>query len=278
MKKALCFLCCCLSIFFWGCKVETVQQHQQAASPSQQAAVSSGSQNSVDSRPVSNENGSESQASFSSVAESGVTSSQAPESREEDQALEAPASKETAGSSVSSSESPKREEAPAQEMETASLWEDSQSAPSQPPASRQETPSQGGSESQPVSSEPEQATVAVSVSVLCPIAVGHPELNPGVVLPADGVMVSGLAVTLSPGQTAFDALVHTGLALDYSGSPASQSVYLKGIGGLYERDCGPASGWVFSVNGTYLNAGCSNVVLNDGDQVVFQFTDGTLLR
>ena len=110
------------------------------------------------------------------------------------------------------------------------------------------------------------------------MAVGNPNLNPGVTVPSDGVMVSGLSLELTPGQTAFDALSQTGLALDYTGSPSRKNVYLRGIGGLYEKDCGPSSGWVFSVNGAYPNTGCSNVALNDGDVVSFQFTDGTKLN
>ena len=97
-------------------------------------------------------------------------------------------------------------------------------------------------------------------------------------MPSDGVMVSGLSLELTPGQTAFDALQQTGLALDYSGSPSRKDVYLRGIGGLYQKDCGPSSGWVFSVNGVYPNTSCSKVALSDGDVVSFQFTDGTKLN
>ena len=103
-------------------------------------------------------------------------------------------------------------------------------------------------------------------------------LNPGVTVPSDGVMVSGLSLELTPGQTAFDALSQTGLALDYSGSPSRKDVYLRGIGGLYQKDCGPSSGWGFSVNGAYPNTSCSKVALSDGDVVSFQFTDGTKLN
>ena len=130
----------------------------------------------------------------------------------------------------------------------------------------------------PPAPEPEPETITVTVSVLCTLAVGNPNLNPGVTVPSDGVMVSGLSLELTPGQTAFDALSQTGLALDYSGSPSRKNVYLRGIGGLYERDCGPSSGWVFSVNGAYPNTSCSKVTLSDGDVVSFQFTDGTKLN
>ena len=53
--------------------------------------------------------------------------------------------------------------------------------------------------------EPDPETITVTVSVLCTLAVGNPNLNPGVTVPSDGVMVSGLSLELTPGQTAFDS-------------------------------------------------------------------------
>lgn len=249
-KKIGCLvLCLCLASLFWGCKVETVEQHEQGAS-------SSVSQQESSSRAASGEGmGKPSQAAGSGEGTSSKAS-QAGESREED----------PAGASGAAQESQKAPAVSAGESKAPG------GTPSQP-----ETPSAAQASSVPPEPEPEPETITVTISVLCDLAVGNPSLNPGVSVPADGVMVSGLSLSLTPGQTAYDALKQTGLALDYSGSPSRKNVYLRGIGGLYEKDCGPASGWVFSLNGGYPNTSCSNVTLNDGDVVVFQFTDGTKL-
>ena len=44
LKKLGCLVCClCLAASFWGCKVETVEQHQQAASSQASQAQNSSS-------------------------------------------------------------------------------------------------------------------------------------------------------------------------------------------------------------------------------------------
>ena len=59
---------------------------------------------------------------------------------------------------------------------------------------------------------------------------------------------------------------------EYVDASAYDSVYIEGIGNLYEYDCGPQSGWMYSVNGTYPGLGCSSYTLADGDVIVFNYT------
>ena len=47
---------------------------------------------------------------------------------------------------------------------------------------------------------------------------------------------------------------------------------MQGINYLYEYSCGPLSGWMFRVNGEYPGKGCSNYILQDGDQVEWVYT------
>ena len=255
LKKLGCVVCClCLAASVWGCKVETVEQHEKGAS-------SSVSQQESSSRNASSKEGKGSSQVSSGGKEASSQTSQAGESPTENDPNSDPG--------VSQGE-----------PETPAASNRESKAPGKTPSQSGNTPpAQTSSVSPAPEPEPEPVpeTITVTVSVLCDLAVGNPNLNPGVSVPSDGVMVSGLSLNLTPGQTAFDALKQTGLALDYSGSPSRKNVYLRGIGGLYERDCGPASGWVFSVNGGYPNVSCSNVTLNDGDTVAFQFTDGTKL-
>ena len=244
LKKLGCLVCClCLAASFWGCKVETVEQHQQAAS-----SQASQAQNSSSKTGAGKEEKDSSKPSGSS--------------QQEGQGNKAG---ESAGENAEKASVPPASNTP--EAPAVSQPGGASSAPAEPAPSAPEP-----------EPEPDPETITVTVSVLCTLAVGNPNLNPGVTVPSDGVMVSGLSLELTPGQTAFDALSQTGLALDYTGSPSRKNVYLRGIGGLYEKDCGPSSGWVFSVNGAYPNTGCSNVALNDGDVVSFQFTDGTKLN
>lgn len=60
-----------------------------------------------------------------------------------------------------------------------------------------------------------------------------------------------------------------GLPVDYSGGKSS--AYIKGIGGLYEKDYGPTSGWVYSVNGVRVSKSCGKCLLMPGDRVAWTY-------
>ena len=44
-------------------------------------------------------------------------------------------------------------------------------------------------------------------------------------------------------------------------------MYVKGIGGLAEFDCGDESGWTYYVNGVFINNASTGTVLSNGDAV-----------
>ena len=256
LKKLGCLVCClCLAASFWGCKVETVEQHQQAAS-----SQASQAQNSSSKTGAGKEEKDSSKPSGSSQQEGQGNKAGESAGENAEKASVPPASNTPEAPAVS------------QPGRLPSSGAQSQSGGA---SSAHAEPAPSAPEPEP---EPDPETITVTVSVLCTLAVGNPNLNPGVTVPSDGVMVSGLSLELTPGQTAFDALSQTGLALVYTGRPSRKNVHLRGIGGLYEKDCGASSGWVFSVNGAYPNTSCSKVALSDGDVVSFQFTDGTKLN
>jgi len=55
-------------------------------------------------------------------------------------------------------------------------------------------------------------------------------------------------------------------------TPAYNSVYIEGIGNLYEFDLGDTSGWLYSVNGIEPRYGCSDYILKNGDRVEFWYS------
>jgi len=72
------------------------------------------------------------------------------------------------------------------------------------------------------------------------------------------------------GVTAFDALKalcdENGISLNYQ-----RKTYIQGIGGLNEKDCGSASGWVYLVNGVKPSKPASSYVLENGDVVEWRY-------
>ena len=95
-------------------------------------------------------------------------------------------------------------------------------------------------------------------------------------VPEDGIMLASTEVEFTGGESVFDVfrkvLREEKLHFEYVDASAYDSVYIEGIGNIYEFDCGPQSGWMFSVNDVYPGLGCSSYTLADGDVIVFSYT------
>ena len=118
-----------------------------------------------------------------------------------------------------------------------------------------------------------------TLEIRCDMLLGNlDKLQPGKteLVPEDGVILAVTEVEFSGGESVFDVfrkvLREEKIHFEYVDASAYDSVYIEGIGNLYEFDCGPQSGWMFSVNGVYPGLGCSSYTLADGDVIVFNYT------
>lgn len=70
------------------------------------------------------------------------------------------------------------------------------------------------------------------------------------------------------------ALKEHHVQFEYDGAGANKygSVYIQGINHLYEKNAGPLSGWMYSVNGKNPGIGCDGYKVKDGDQIVWQYS------
>ncbi len=121
----------------------------------------------------------------------------------------------------------------------------------------------------------EENALQCTLSVRCDTALGKAgEKNS--ILPQDGVIFAGEGLAFSEGESVFDVLLREmqthGIPLEFTKSPMYQSVYIEGIGNLYERDCGSQSGWIYKVNGEKPGYDCSNYILKPGDRIEWVYT------
>lgn len=95
-------------------------------------------------------------------------------------------------------------------------------------------------------------------------------------VPTDGVLYPEQSVAFSEGETVFDVLQREmrrcQIHMEYSVTPLYNSVYIEGIGNLYEIDAGDLSGWMYRVNGVFPNYGCSLYELKSGDRIEWVYT------
>ena len=94
------------------------------------------------------------------------------------------------------------------------------------------------------------------------------------VIPASGIYYSGKC-SFTAEESVYDILKRitkeNNIALDSEVTPMYGTYYVKGIGGLYQFDCGSKSGWMYSVNGMTPNVGASNYQVSNGDVIVFYY-------
>lgn len=122
----------------------------------------------------------------------------------------------------------------------------------------------------------EKNTINVTVSISCKAALNNPELNTGITLPSDGIILNSLSIKINEGDTVYDAFekvcTDAGINFKFTGTAARKSIYISSISGLSQMDCGKYSGWKYSVNGIESTIGCSMYTLSDGDIIDWYYT------
>lgn len=95
------------------------------------------------------------------------------------------------------------------------------------------------------------------------------------IIPESGIFYSGQC-TFSQGETVYDVLKRIckekDIALDSSYTPIYGSYYIRGIGNLYEFDCGSESGWKYAVNGVTPGVGASQYTIQNKDKIIFFYS------
>jgi len=121
--------------------------------------------------------------------------------------------------------------------------------------------------------------LSCTLEIRCDTLLDHlDEMTPekAALVPADGVLLAETEAEFTGGESVFDVfrrlLREEKLHFEYVDASAYDSVYIEGIGNLYEYDAGPQSGWMYSVNGTYPGLGSSAYTLADGDVIQFRYT------
>lgn len=96
------------------------------------------------------------------------------------------------------------------------------------------------------------------------------------IIPADGIIFEQKEVVFFEGESVFNVLLRelkkNKIHLEFVNTPIYNSAYIEGIANLYEFDCGELSGWMYKVNGTFPNYGCSRYFLKPGDRVEWVYT------
>lgn len=145
------------------------------------------------------------------------------------------------------------------------------------PSSAQQTtqPATEKPTEQPAQPQAETCTISINCSTILNNMDKLKEEKKGIV-PSSGIILSGCETEIQEGDSVYDVLVRVcqqnKIHMDADYTPAYGSAYIKGIGNLYERDCGNLSGWTYRVNGVFPGVGCSSYEVKEGDVIEFLYT------
>ena len=126
--------------------------------------------------------------------------------------------------------------------------------------------------------EPKQEPTC-TISISCAAALAHLDQCDGAkaeLIPQDGWILQPIKVTIQAEETVFDVLLRTckeqKIPLEFTDTPMYGSSYIEGIYNLYEYDMGDLSGWMYSVNDSFPNYGCSQYTVQNGDVIRWLYT------
>lgn len=176
------------------------------------------------------------------------------------------------------SEEQKQKEPPKQEVQQVQEQKEQASKPeqakqpinpNQPVAAKPAAPAQQPQQAQPVNQQPTQP------------AQTQPEPKKETAVVTLSVRGNGSTilrkteVELQANDTVFTVLSRTlrkqGIPMEHTGS--GSSVYVQGIQNLYEGDFGPTSGWMYSVNGVFVNKSAGAQAVKKGDNIEWVYTE-----
>ena len=131
-----------------------------------------------------------------------------------------------------------------------------------------------------------------TVSIRCDTILDHmADLNEAkkAFVPEDGLLLTDVPMEIFAGDTVYTILRRacdehacqadcdfrkSGIQMEASQTPGfgMDAYYVQGIHQLYEKDCGPRSGWMFLVNGQIPDVGAGMYSVQDGDKIQWVYT------
>lgn len=148
-------------------------------------------------------------------------------------------------------------------------------------AGTEQKPRVQSSESKNVTTEEngEKASQKCEISVSCAAVLNNMDslkASKRDIIPENGWILKNTETKINDGESAFDVLERVmrdnKIPMEFSKTPAYNSVYLEGIANLYEFDCGALSGWQYRVNGVFLSFASSEYKVKSGDKIEFLYT------
>lgn len=135
----------------------------------------------------------------------------------------------------------------------------------QPVTASTSKPTTAATESAPAT----PAYVVCTLEITTHILTDNPDFSGQA--PANGIILKKTEVTVPNGSSVYDVLSAAcssrQIKLHVTGSAKYSTIYVVGIAGIKEKQCGNLSGWKYDVNSVTANMGCSSYTVSNGDHI-----------
>lgn len=163
------------------------------------------------------------------------------------------------------------------------IYREQQSTEETTDAQTEESPAPTVTEESTVSQEPAEPVsdgeMTCSLSIRCDTVLNNLQYldeEKIAIIPENGVIYENKNAVFYEGESVFNVMLRelkkNKIHFEFTKTPAYNSIYIEGIGNLYEFDCGELSGWLYKVNGTTPGCSSSQYMLKDGDSVEFMYS------
>ncbi len=121
----------------------------------------------------------------------------------------------------------------------------------------------------------------VTLTIQCSnILKNWEQLDEGVkdanVVPKDGYILKKQKFQIAKNETAYSLIVRVKkqlkIDMNITYSPQFQNYYIVSINHIAEKQCGSSSGWMYLVNGAFVNVGIGECRLKNADDVLLTYT------
>ena len=131
----------------------------------------------------------------------------------------------------------------------------------------------------PIDVQPGDQAFTCTISISCKTIIDNIGAFPrdkADLVPDDGMLFAAREVVFYAGENVFQVLrremKQARMHMEFMRTPLHDSVYLEGIGNIYEFDCGALSGWMYKVNEVFPSYSSGQYLLADGDVVEWMYT------
>ncbi len=92
-------------------------------------------------------------------------------------------------------------------------------------------------------------------------------------VPSNGVIMDSARIVVKEGKSVYDAVKSacSENSVKLNEQSSMYGKYIVGFNNIDEKDCGPQSGWVYTVNGSRPPKSCDKYTLKKGDKIIFSY-------